>query len=356
MKILKYLFFLLLIIFIGGTIFFATKKGDYQIEQKQVIDAPPTVIFNQVNNYKTWEEWGSWKKDDPTMVFNYPEKTSGEGASYSWNGADEDGAMRTVEVIPDSSIKQELTIQTPLGERKSEVYWNFTPTDSSGTEVTWGITGKHPIMDKAYFTLFGYDFDGEIRKMYKRGLEGLDKRVKEEMEVYSVNVDGLTQHSGGFYMYTSTSTTLDGLSKAMDAMLPKVYNYMQDNNIAISSKPMTIYNQVDSTNDTAIISCGAMTSTRVIVPEDSTILCGFMPSQTVLKTVLKGNYKYIQQAYAKAYEYIQENKYTVNTESPYFEVYTTNPEEVPNPADWITEIYIPITIEADQNPVTEGSL
>ena len=100
MKILKYLFFLLLIVFIAGAIYFATKDGNYEVEESKVIKAPVSLVFDKVNEYKTWEKWGPWKQEDPTMVFNYPEKTSGEGASYSWNGEESDGSMRTTSVIP----------------------------------------------------------------------------------------------------------------------------------------------------------------------------------------------------------------------------------------------------------------
>ena len=56
MKILKYLFFLLLIIIIGSAIYFGTKDGSYDIQDTMVINAPPEVVFNKVNDYKNWEE------------------------------------------------------------------------------------------------------------------------------------------------------------------------------------------------------------------------------------------------------------------------------------------------------------
>ena len=168
MKILKYLFFLLLIVVIAGAIYFATKNGEYSIEQSTVIHAPKEIIFNKVNEYKTWEDWGPWKEEDPTMVFHYPEKTSGGGAGYSWNGKDEDGAMQTTKVVPYSHIEQEITFNTPLGERKSVVSWEFEDVDG-GTKVIWGIQGEHPLLDKAYFAISGYNFDKDIREMFQKG-------------------------------------------------------------------------------------------------------------------------------------------------------------------------------------------
>ncbi|MEH6408473.1 MAG: SRPBCC family protein, partial [Leeuwenhoekiella sp.] len=247
MKILKYLFFLLLIVFIAGAIYFATKDGNYDVEESTVIEAPIEVVFNKINDYRTWEDWGPWKKDDPTMVFNYPENTIGKGASYSWNGEDVDGSMRTIEVVPNSSIKQDITFKTPAGERKAEVFWQFEEVDN-GTRVTWALKGEHTLTDKAYFTISGYDFNADMHKMYKTGLEGLAASVKRDMEVYNINVDGITQYSGGFYMYTTASTTQKGISAKVTELLSKVTSFMQENRITMAGKPMTIYNNWDENN------------------------------------------------------------------------------------------------------------
>jgi hypothetical protein len=35
-----------------------------------------------------WEDFGSWITTDPEIKINYPGKTIGPGASYSWKGKD----------------------------------------------------------------------------------------------------------------------------------------------------------------------------------------------------------------------------------------------------------------------------
>lgn len=345
MKILKYLFFLLLIVVIAGAIYFATKDGKYNIQSSAVIAAPQEMIFEKANEFRTWENWGPWKKDDPAMVFNYPEKTSGEGASYSWNSKDGDGSMKTITVIPYSRIEQQITFNTPLGERTSDVIWEFEEAEG-GTKVVWSIQGEHPLTDKAYFAIAGYDFDEEMRKMFQRGLEGLEESVKADMKVYSISVDGVTQYSGGFYMYASSSTTLSGISAKMGQLLGQVDNFMKRENITVSGKPMTIYNQYNPEGNSAIISCAIPTTSQVIVPAESTVLCGFMPSQTAIKTVLKGNYSNLEEAWNEAMKYISENGYAPDENNPPFELYANDPGEVKNPAEWITEIYVPILAPA----------
>ena len=165
MKIIKYLLFLILLIIIGSAIYFGTKEGTYDIQDSMVIQAPPEVVFNKVNDFKSWEKWGPWKKEDSTITFTYAEKTAGEGASYSWDG-DMSGSMTTTKVIPNKEIQQDLTLDTPGGERHPKVYWTFEEVEG-GTKVTWGMKGEHTLIDKAYYSLSGMDFDAEMHKMYK---------------------------------------------------------------------------------------------------------------------------------------------------------------------------------------------
>ena len=84
MKILKYLLFLILIVVIAGAIYFGTKDGSFDVSKTKVIDAPAEVVYNNVKDFRNWEQWGPWMEEDTNMTITYAEKTEGEGASYSW--------------------------------------------------------------------------------------------------------------------------------------------------------------------------------------------------------------------------------------------------------------------------------
>ncbi|MGO3181820.1 MAG: SRPBCC family protein [Aequorivita sp.] len=345
MKILKYLLFLILIIIIGSAIYFGTKDGTYDIQDSTIINAPPEVVFSKVNDYKSWETWGPWKKEDPNMTVTYAEKTSGEGASYSWSG-DRKGSMTTTKVIPNKEIEQKVTQNTPLGERNSTMYWNFDEVEN-GTKVTWGIKGEHTLIDKAYNSLMGSDYDSRVHQMNKAGLEGLDEEVTEDMKRYAINVDGVTQYGGGYYMYTTSVTKQDELDNKTKPMMNEVMGFVTRNKLNTAGDPFTIYNQIDDANNTVIFSTGVPVREQVITPEGSPVVCGFMDPVSAVKTTLKGNYKHLAEAYTKTRQYIEKNGFQVDPDGKMFEVYLTDPEKVPNPADWITEVYIPIISSPD---------
>ena len=63
---------------------------------------------------------------------------------------------------------------------------------------------------------------------------------------------------------------------------------------------------------------------------------------TAVKTVLLGNYTNLAEAYQKAQEYVAQNNLIADPSKKMFEVYSNDPGSVPNPADWRTEIYVPV--------------
>lgn len=352
MKILKYLLFLILIVLIAGAVYFGTQDGNYDLSETKTIDAPVSLIYNKVNDYKTWEHWGPWKKEDSTMVFTYPENTVGEGGSYSWTGM-MDGSMTTTSATENQEILQDLSLLTPAGERNPKVYWNFEETPE-GTQVTWGMKGEHTFMDKVYYGLSGLDFNGDMKKMHDAGLDGIAKSVAEDMKKYSITVEGIKEYGGGYYMFTSAASKTTELSEKMGPMYGKILAFMQQNGIKQNGMPFTIYNEWNLENQTTIFSTAIPVKEKIIVTEGD-VLCGYMPPLSAVKTVLTGNYENLGEAHEKAQAYIKEKNLLLNPEHPMFEVYTNDPGLFPNPADWITEVYHPVFKDLTANhPIING--
>ena len=342
MKILKYLLFLFLIIFIAGSIYIATKEGDYQVEHSETIFAPKELVYNQVNDYTNWENWEPWSEESEDMIRTYNEKTSGEGAGYSWKSDDMgNGRISTTSTKPFSAISQKITFETQYGDSSSDVYWDFEEVEN-GTKVTWGMKGDQSFMEKLAFSFQDESLEDMMKPMFEKGLKNLNKVTVNKMKVYSINVDGITQHGGGFYMYTTTATRIGQVSEKMSPMISEVQNYMDNNNIERIGQAFVLYDEWNESNGTAIFSAGFFTPSQVITPMDSNVLNGFLPNQKVVKLTLKGSYENLKEAWETAYNYISENNLEVADNSKAFETYIVNAQDSVNPADWITHIYIPV--------------
>jgi len=49
----------------------ATRPADFRIERRATIAAPPSVVFDQVNDFRNWSAWSPWAKLDPAMKETY---------------------------------------------------------------------------------------------------------------------------------------------------------------------------------------------------------------------------------------------------------------------------------------------
>ena len=338
MKALKYILFLLLIIIIGMAIYIAVQPNHFEVSRTRTINAPAPVLYDNVIDFKNWAAWSSWVEADPEMKITLPEQTKGVDGSYSWEDKDGIGTMKTTETIPNKSIEQQMQFaEFP----PSDITWEFKPNEDGSTDATWTISGKDlPFGFKAFTTFMG-GMEKQIAPHYERSLEKLDSIVVASMKVYSVTVNGIAQHGGGYYIYNTASCKIQDLPIKIQEMMPKVGMFAVNNKIKMAGAPFTSYHKWDEENNAVMFSCCVPTTEKIISTEPD-ILTGQLKPFKAVKTTLKGNYTNLKVAWEAAKKYIEDNNLEEVRNSSALEVYQTDPMSEPNPANWITEIYIAV--------------
>lgn len=333
MKILKYLLFFMLIVFVGGSLYLATLDGTYDVNRTRLIKAPVAVVFDAVNDYKTWQYWGPWQEIDSTIVYEFRENTVGVGASYAWKGKSGSGSMENKAIVPNESIEDVIHFD---GRGDANGYWRFKKV-ADGVEVTWGMKGEMPFMAR-FMTA---SMEGEIGPMFERGLELLENFVAKEMKVFKIESIGVVDYGGGYYLFQTTSCKFDEIDSKMQELFEHLEVFMHNNRIEAAGKPFNINHKWDEAMQTAIFSTCIPVKERLITT-DNKVQVGLMKPQKVFKTILMGHYDNSAFAWETAYKNMGAQGLIPKPTGEPFEVYITNPEEVPNPANWVTEIYIPI--------------
>lgn len=342
MKILKYFFLLILIVIVGGAIYIATLDNSYEVTRTKIIKAPIEVVYNNVNDYKNWPSWSPWLEKDTLAQLTYSDITFGKDAFFSWKSENKDvgeGSMTTVGSESFKSINQRIKFMAPW-ESESDVYWSFISV-KEGTEVTWAMKGEMAFGEKA-FMAFNGGMDKVIGPDYEKGLAKLDTVLQENMNRFTINVNGVTTHSGGYYIYKTGSCKIDEFQSKMNEMMPQIEMYVEKNNISTAGSAFSLYHKLDMENDAIIFSCAVPVTEKVITDAESGLLTGMLKPFEAIKITLQGDYKNIEAAWAEGLKYIKASTFEENQIIPSLEVYPTNPVFVPNPADWITEIYIPV--------------
>ena len=302
------------------------------------------MVFNQINDFKNWENWGPWKEEDPTMTITYPEKTSGIGANYSWEGAEGPGYMETVATTQNKSIDQKISFG---GMEPNDVYWEFNEVED-GTEVTWGMKhDKMNFMFKAFAASQG-GMEKNLGEMFDKGLNKLDKIVTEEynkipkVEYKLGDVTEVTLTANKFIGYkqkTSTDLPKEEMTKLFMEFMPKAGMYAANKLTPDDYIPGTFYTKWDEKTKEAEFYIGLLLKKELAPAEGMTSFN--LPAGKAVKIAKYGNYgSGDYEAHTAIGKYMQDKKLEMNGTS-IWELFVNDPTTV-KPADIQTDIYYPV--------------
>ena len=344
MRILKYIFLLILLALVGITVYVATQKGDFEVTKSSIVKTQRSTVFDYVNDYKNWETFGSWMQKDSNIKFNYDAKTIGAGAKCSFENGSDDGDIKTFFVKENDSLAQKANFNGTT----ATISWTFKDT-IGGTKVTVHCKGKMDIITKIT-TFFKGGVTSIIDDICEKSLRNLDKTLNYEMKTYSIKVNGIVQRPSGFCLKKTVSSHIKSVSKNTKIMIQNMVRFFKKNKIAMAGKPFVMYDRYDVVNDFATISVCIPVRNQISISPGSDVTSGEIIAFTCLKTTLTGDYSHSKEAWVKAKKYITDNGLKENFAGSYTEAYVKTIDDIKQPSKWITEIYIPIFPKAIELP------
>lgn len=174
-KILRIVVVIGVVLVVGMGIFavvVAMQPAGFKVVRSTTIDAPPEVVFDQVNDFHKWENWSPWEKLDPAMKRTHEGPPSGKDAIYGWVGNDKagEGKMTITQSKPPELIKIKLEFTRPMQDA-ADVEFDFQE-EGKQTKVTWSMSGQNEdFVSKAFCLcmnmdkLIGRDFDKGLANM-----------------------------------------------------------------------------------------------------------------------------------------------------------------------------------------------
>ena len=324
MRILKYIFLLFFLIIIGLTVFVATQKPTYDVTTSKVIKNPKTVVFNYINDFRNWETFASWIKNDESIKFNYPELTIGNGASCTWKSDANEGSLKTLFVKENDSISQSM-IQN--GEQ-STIFWKFKDT-IGGTKITWRSKGKLDFKSKV-LAFFQGGVNSVVGDIYDKSLDNLNKTLDYEINTFKVKINGIVYRPGGFYLKQFVHCNQKEVDRNIKFLVPRMEHFFTKNKIIANGKPFVLYHKYDRINDYVAFSVGMPVRDSINIMPGSDIESKELAAYTCLKITLIGDYSHSQTAWKKGFDYITKNKLERNTTGQIIEVYVKGRGDVKN--------------------------
>jgi len=346
MRILKYIFLLLLLLFIGFAVFMATQKGEYNLVKSIYIKQPKSLVYKYINDYHYWENWFAWSDND--MKFDYNAVSSGKGGSFEWSGNGERGQMVTTSIKDFDSIVQKMTTES----RESKLTWILRDS-AGGTKVTLKIDGKMGFLPKISASLKG-GVSSLVGNVFDESLLKLDKTLDYEIRTYNVKIDGVVDVPAQFYLYQSARSKISNVPGNISIMMSKISNFFKKNKIAMAGKPFVSYNIYDEANNIAEYKVGIPVDQEIYTSPGSDISSGKTVAYNALKTIVTGDYSHLNTGRKESFFYISKNRLNLNNEIPITESYIIGQSTEKHPSKWVTAIYFPIVIES--TPVTETTI
>ena len=160
----------------GVMVYAATLPGDFQVSRSASIAAAPEKIYPLIDNFKRFNEWNPFAKQDPTIKFVYSGPEDGVGAANSWtsDGKAGVGQLMIVDAAAPSRVTMRLDFVKPM-EAHNTVVFTLQPRGST-TEVSWSMSGKFPYVGKLMSVFFS--MDKMVGGEFEKGLADL-KRIAE---------------------------------------------------------------------------------------------------------------------------------------------------------------------------------
>ncbi len=136
-------------------------------------------------------------------------------------------------------------------------------------------------------------------------------------------------------LFCPGSAPMHELADLLGRLLPKVFGYATQSGATMVGPPFVRYTEF---GEQVTLQAGLPVAPGAAASDD--VELGELPAGAVLTTLHTGPYDGLREAYA-ALEASMKTQNLQPRGGPW-EVYLTDPGEVPNPADWKTQVYWPV--------------
>jgi effector-binding domain-containing protein len=333
MKILKKILVILVIligIYILVSLFLPSKV---KIERSIFINAPSSVVFDQINNLKNWQKWSYWDNIDPEMKSMYEGPEIGTGAKHIWTSNHKqvgNGNITIVESKPNTLIMTDLEFE---GMDTMHGGWIVKDT-SNGSQVTTFME-----MDMGFFgRVMGLMMDKMLGSDFEKTLEGLKKHSESLPAVprtTAISVEEATIDEQLLATY-KTTTNLQNITNDIGTSYQKIGEFLKKNKLEMTGPVLAIYHSFSP--EKIEMECAVPIGKKI--KGDGTINVIKRPAENVIVAHYYGPYAGTESAHKTIEIYIKENNKKA-TGSPW-EVYVTDPGIEKDTAKWLTEIYYPV--------------
>ncbi len=335
MRIIKRIGILLLALIVLALIAAAIMPKHFAYERSASINAPKEVVFSIVNDLKTQETWGPWKKGDPTIQNTYNEVASGVGQKTAWTSEKSGNGSQTItESTPSSAVKLKIDFE---GEGGGDSEYKLEDGEGGGTKATWVFSYDVPYP----FNLLAGMMGGTMNKMLEEGLAGLKEMAEKKAAEAPVSTGKYEVKPMAFpghtYVGMRQQTTQDEVMKStfFGERFGKIMDLLKKSKLDPAGAPSGVYYTWDVAKKTTDIAVAIPVNANTSVAGGE-IKTFQIPASKAVYVDYYGPYNDFEKAHEALGEYI--NKNGLKEKYPVIEEYITDPMTEKDSTKWLTKI------------------
>ncbi len=225
MRYFSFLFLTLVILFILGSYFLPSHiKTERDIE----IDAPPALIFKQLNSPRKFAQWDPWSRFDTEMERSFEGPESGVGSRYLWDSESAEvgaGSFEITDSKPHSFVQYRVDFVGKSFGNSSK--FELKTLEAKKTLVQWTFeTNKTLNPFTRYFNLI---VDKGIGASLETGLAKL-KNLTEATSISSlwIGEGEYEQHPSRYFLYTQRNSTPEQIEQDKRNTLSQLETQIQE--------------------------------------------------------------------------------------------------------------------------------
>ena len=339
MKVLKRILIALVVIVVILVVIGFLLPKTRHVERSVVIDAPPCVVFAQVNGFRDFNDWSPFMAVVPDAEYSFEGPDFGVGSKISWRVTDpkpETGSQIIVASTPYERVDVELNLGRQGGAQASYLL----QPENGGTRLTWTFDTDFGLNIVGRY--FGLVLDRQLGPLYAQGLANL-KRIAEDLpKVDWSDIDiGIAEVPSTTIAYSTGESSREpaDIAAALGAAYGRVAVFVSANGLQIDGQPIAINNYWDDRGygfDAGLPVSG--TPTRGAGP-GSAVRMGETYGGRVVRAVHVGPYTGLEDTYHKIEAFMITHKLEGNGRS--WDIYVSDPGNTAED-ELVTEVYQPV--------------
>jgi len=342
MKFFKYLFILIVLVFVLGSLYIATISLPHQKTFNFETPLSAELFKNKIKDLSTYSDWFNLE-DETTSERRLSNEEDFKNTTLSWQSEKFESITIKNQHLTADSITQQLSLKTWLSASKFDLNWKFNPTAKDSSLVV-DFASEASFWQKTEYVLTGKSHSDVVENAIEKSLKTLNQQIDKEISIYDITPIG-TVDSGGFYMLHATSAARLNFESILSKSKPifqSVEVMMEEQGFEPFKGRYVVFENFYDEGNTFIFSSGVGTKNQIAIPDDYEVLSKPIKRGRYFKTQLTGDYINLKQLLEISESTIKDKELVVNQSLKPFLEFEIDANDTVNPANWITNFYIPI--------------